>query len=82
MNYPPVPLVLMGDGDPHGLSSSPHLLPRGVTAEQGKASQLVLAGTVDICKAEKLDQKEFTPAVTASSHLFCSPIRAQPGLCC
>ena len=72
MKYPPVRLVLVSDGDPHGLSSSPHPLPHGVIAEQGKASQMVLTGTVEICKAEKQDQKGFTPAVTATSHLFCS----------
>lgn len=66
----------MGDGDPHSLSSSPHLLPHGVIAEQGKASQLVVTGTVDIRKAEKQDQKGFTPATTATSHLFCSLVRA------
>lgn len=72
MKYPPVPLVLVGDGDLHGLSSAPHPLPRGVIAEQGKASQLVLTGTVEICKAKKQDQKGFTPAMIATSHLFCS----------
>lgn len=85
MKYPPVPLVLVGDGDLHSFSSSPHPLSRGVTAEQDKASQLVLTGTVEICKAEKQDQKGFTQAMTATSHLFfrvAVPIRAQPGLCC
>lgn len=60
----------MGDSDLHSLSSSPHPLPHGVIAEQGKASQLVLTGTVEICKAEKQDQKGFTPAMTATSHLL------------
>lgn len=72
MKYPPVPLVLVHDGDLDGLSSSPHLLPHGVTAEQGKASQLVLTGTVEICKEEKQDQKGFTPAMTDTFQLFCS----------
>lgn len=74
MKYPPVPLVLVGDGDPHSLSSSPHPLPHGVVAEQGKASQLVLMGIMEICKAEEQDQKGFTPAMTFTSHLFGSAV--------
>lgn len=48
MKYPPVPLVLVGDDDPHSLSSLPHALPCGVLAQQGKATQLVLMGTGEI----------------------------------
>jgi len=72
VKYSPVPLVPVGDGDPHSLSSLPHPLPHGVTTEQGKASQLVLTCTVEVCKAEKQDQKGVTSATTATSHLLCS----------
>lgn len=59
MKYPPVSLVLVSDGDPHSLSSPPHALPRGVLAQQGKATQLVLTGTVEIWKKKKkTNQKE------------------------
>lgn len=40
-------LVLVGDGHHHGFSSSPHPLPSGVAAEQGKACQLILTGTAE-----------------------------------
>lgn len=76
MKYPPVSLVLVGDGDPHSLSSSPHALPRGVLAQQGKATQLVLTGTVEIWKKKKQTRKKRTrkdssQAMIATSHLFC-----------
>lgn len=67
LKYPPILLVLVGDGDPDGLSSPPHLLSRGVIAEQGKASQLVLTGDAEICKAEKQDKKGFKRATIATS---------------
>lgn len=70
LKYPPILLVLVGDGDPDGLSSSPQLLSRGVIAEQGKASQLVLTGDAEICKAEKQDKKGFKRATIATSCPF------------
>lgn len=70
LKYPPILLVLVGDGDPDGLSSPPHLLSRGVIAEQGKASQLVLTGDAEICKAEKQDKKGFKRATIVTSCPF------------
>lgn len=70
LKYPPILLVLVGDGDPDGLSSPPQLLSRGVIAEQGKASQLVLTGNAEICKAEKQDKKGFKRATIATSCPF------------
>lgn len=66
MKYPPVLLVLVGDGDHHSFSSSPHLLPRGVIAEQGKARQLILMGTPEIWKAEKKSRKDSTTTTAIS----------------
>lgn len=57
VKYPPVLLVLVGDGHHHGFSSSPHPLPSGVAAEQGKACQLILTGTAETWKVEKKAKK-------------------------